>query len=216
MIAEINGLLRAEGRYAVGAERVPAARLLLLLVGCCFLYGAVMGARDARAAQALFSGLKVPLLLVAATLVCLPNFYVVNTVLGLRSDFASALRAVLAAQATMAVMLAALAPVTLVAYQTSANYRWAVFVNGVLFAVATLFGQESLGRHYRPLIRRNRRHLIGRFAWVALYIFVAIQLAWVLRPFIGDPSMPTRFFREEAWSNAYVVVFRDVLGFGGR
>jgi hypothetical protein len=33
-------------------------------------------------------------------------------------------------------------------------------------------------------------------------------MGWVLRPFIGDPGAPVQFFRAEAWSNAYVVVFK--------
>ena len=45
---------------------------------------------------------------------------------------------------------------------------------------------------------------------MVLYVFVAIQLAWVLRPFIGSPNVPTRFFREDAWSNAYVVVLDTI------
>jgi len=43
-------------------------------------------------------------------------------------------------------------------------------------------------------------------------VFVAIQLAWVLRPFIGDPSRPTTFFRETAWGNAYVKIFVALFG----
>jgi len=31
-------------------------------------------------------------------------------------------------------------------------------------------------------------------------------MGWVLRPFIGDPTQPTRFFRVEAWGNAYEIV----------
>ncbi len=57
-----------------------------------------------------------------------------------------------------------------------------------------------------PLIAANPRHRIARDAWLALYLFVAIQMAWVLRPFVGDPDQPTRFFRAGAWSNAYVEI----------
>jgi hypothetical protein len=32
-------------------------------------------------------------------------------------------------------------------------------------------------------------------------------MKWVLRPFIGgDPSQPTGFFRDGAWSSAYVEI----------
>ena len=211
MIAELDGLLRAEGRYAVGRGRVPVEHLLVLLLACGFLYGAAMGS-STRALQALYSGSKVPLLLAVATLVCLPNFYVVNTLLGLRDDFAAALRGILAAQAAVAVGLLSLAPLVLVLYQSSESYRLAILGNGACFALATLVGQRVLGRHYEALIRRNPRHAIGRGAWLGLYVFVAIQLAWVLRPFVGSPGLPTRFFREAAWSNAYVEILRRFFG----
>jgi hypothetical protein len=81
-----------------------------------------------------------------------------------------------------------------------------VLFNGAVFLVAALAGQVTLSRHYRPLIKANPRHRIARDAWLGLYMFVAIQMGWVLRPFVGDPALPTRFFREGAWSNAYVEV----------
>jgi hypothetical protein len=137
----------------------------------------------------------------------------VNTLLGLRDDFARAFRGVLAAQATMAVVLAALAPVTLWAYASSADYDLAIFLNGGLFLVATLVGQVVLSRHYRPLIEGNPRHRLGKATWLTLYVFVAIQLAWVLRPFVGSPGLDAAFFREDAWSNAYVSLFRRIWSF---
>ena len=69
---------------------------------------------------------------------------------------------------------------------------------------------HTWARHYRPLVARNPRHRVGRAAWLFLYVFVAIQSAWVLRPFVGAPGLPTRFFREGAWSNAYVMLVRSV------
>ena len=42
--------------------------------------------------------------------------------------------------------------------------------------------------------------------WIFVYVFVGIQMGWVLRPFIGNPRAPVQFFREDSWSNAYVVV----------
>jgi hypothetical protein len=43
-------------------------------------------------------------------------------------------------------------------------------------------------------------------ASLVLYGFVAIQMGWVLRPFVGNPDQPTGFFRAGAWSNAYVEI----------
>jgi hypothetical protein len=206
----LEELLRGRGRFAVERRAVPWGAVALLGLPASFAYGCAMGTFAERPLQAVYSGLKVPLLLMLATLVCLPNFYAVNAVLGLRDDFGAAVRGVLAAGATVAVTLASLIPFVLFLYASTGDYRTAVVGNGVLFLTATLAGQWTLTRHYRPLVARDRRHRIARASWIALYSFVAVQLAWVLRPFVGTPDMPTQFFREEAWSNAYEVVARTV------
>ena len=180
MLSSMNALLRAEGVFTVGRGRVPWVQLVVLMVVGGFVYGACMGTYNARPLQALYSGLKVPMLLGVTTLICLPSFYVINTLLGLRADFSHAMRGILTAQATMAISLASLAPVIAVVYVSSHNYAWATLYNGALFALATLVGQITLIYHYKPLIRMDSRHRISKNAWLALYVFVAIQMAWVL------------------------------------
>jgi hypothetical protein len=46
------------------------------------------------------------------------------------------------------------------------------------------------------------------WTWLVLYVFVGIQMAWILRLFVGAPGAPVEFFRRESWENAYVVVAR--------
>lgn len=36
------------------------------------------------------------------------------------------------------------------------------------------------------------------------------QMGWVLRPFIGNPTLPVTFFRAEQWGNAYVEVLETI------
>ena len=57
-----------------------------------------------------------PLLIAVSGLICLPNLIVLNTVLGLRQDLGAVLRGAALAQGTVCVSLAALAPITVVAY----------------------------------------------------------------------------------------------------
>ena len=85
----------------------------------------------------------------------------------------------------------------------------AIVFNAVMFAVASAAAQAVLRRLYRPLIARDPRHRRLLRAWVIVYAFVGIQMGWVLRPFIGDPSKPTQFFRDGAWGNAYVEVAKQ-------
>jgi hypothetical protein len=178
----------------------------LLVLVFASLHGCVLGVFGGRTLQALYTACKVPILLCASTAICLPSFYVVNVLLGLRDDWNAACRAIFAAQGTLAVTLASLAPVTLLGYLSTDHYELAIVGNGLLFAIATTAAQQTMHRHYRDLVAANRRHTIARATWVVLYVFVAIQLAWVLRPFLGAPGLPTQFLREDAWTNAYVAV----------
>jgi hypothetical protein len=176
-----------------------------------FLYGCAMGSFGGRALQALYAGLKVPLLVVVSAALCAPAVFVLNTLLGLRDDLAAVARGILASQAAFAIALASLAPLAIVVYASTGDYRIAVLYHGLPFAAATAAAQLVLARHYRPLIARNPRHRAGRAAWLLLYVFVAIQSAWLLRPYVGAPSLETQFFREEAWSNAYVTIVRALF-----
>lgn len=213
LLADMDALLRGTGPFRTGAGRVPWGRLALILVAGGMAYGACMGSFAGRPLQMLFAAVKVPLLVVAATAVCLPSFFVINSLLGLREDFADACRGVFSSQATLAATLLALTPLVLFSYVSSDDYRFAVLVNGAWFAIATAAAQATLHRHYDALIARNRLHRVARTAWVVLYVFVAIQCAWVLRPHIGDPSLEVRFFRADAWSNAYVRVAETLWAF---
>jgi len=209
---DVNALLRHEsGRVAAPVRR---RTLLMLLVLCGALYGAVMGSYGGfagdRGLQVLISASKVPLLLLATFVIALPSFFVLNTLLGVRADFETVLRALVAAQASLTVVLAALAPYTGLWYVSFDEYRPAILFNGVMFALASLAGQWHLRRAYRLLIARNPRHRLLLRSWLVLYVFVGIQMAWVLRPFIGSPQAPAQFFRSGAWGNAYVVVARMI------
>lgn len=193
---------------------VALAKLAATLTVFSMLYGAVMGSfagiGGERNWHLLFVASKVPLLLLTTSLICLPSFFVCNTLFGLRDDFPEAVRALAATQAGLAIILASLAPLTGVWYATSSDYGNAILFNALMFAVASFGAQGLLRGFYRPLIARNGRHRFLLWIWIGIYAFVGIQMGWVLRPFIGDPNAPVQFFREGAWSNAYVVVIRLV------
>jgi hypothetical protein len=174
------------------------------------IYGAVMGSFGGvwgdRFLQVVFAAVKVPLLLLATSVIALPSFFVLNTLLGLRRDFVQAVRALVATQAGLAIVLASLAPLTAFWYASSGDYPSAIRFNALMFATASLAAQWLLRGYYRPLIRRNHRHRWMLYAWLVAYIFVGIQMGWILRPFVGSPGQRIQFFREDTWGNAYVVV----------
>ncbi len=214
ILLQADDLLR--GRALAADRRVRDLPSLLAMVALFgMFYGAVMGTfggvQGERSLQLLYSGLKVPLLLLVTFGLSLPSFFVLNTLFGLRNDFARVLRALIATQAALTIILASLAPFTAVWYASFPAYRLAIFFNAAMFAIASFAAQGLLRRWYRPLIESDVRHRLLLKIWLVIYAFVGIQMAWVLRPFVGDPYSPTRFFREGAWGNAYVEVAKMAL-----
>lgn len=209
--ARVDGVLRRELWVL---ETAATATLLVCILLFGLTYGAVMGSyaglRGEFWLQAVYSAIKVPLMLIATFSISLPSFFVLNTLLGLRCDFPLALRAVMATQAALAVVLASLAPLTSFCYLSGVTYSTAVGLNGVMFAIASFSAQLVLRGYYRPLITRRPAHRWMVRVWAVLYMLVGIQMAWILRPFIGDPTSRVEFFRHDRWDNAYLIVGRLV------
>ena len=136
-----------------------------------------------------------PLLLLATSVIALPSFFVLNTLFGLRRDFVQAVRALLATQAGLAIILASLAPFTAFWYASSGDYPAAIRFNALMFASGSIGAQWLLRGYYQPLIRRNPRHRWMLYTWMVVYIFVGIQMGWLLRPFVGTPGKHVQFFR---------------------
>lgn len=215
LFLQADAVLRGIGKEA-GPDAVlslASVRRLCALIGLFGgLYGAAMGMygsmEGGRALQVVYSMLKVPLLLLVTFALSLPSFFIFNTLYGLRADFGQALRALLSGQAGLTVLLASLAPLTLLCNVTTPRHETAVLFNALMFGVATAGGQILLRRYYSALVARDARHrLLMRF-WGVLYAFVGIQMGWILRPFVGDPDRPVAFFRADSWGNAYISLFQ--------
>lgn len=200
----------------IGVEK-PAWIWPLMILVFTPIYGAMMGSYSLtspeRFWQVLYAATKAPLLLFTTGALCVLPFFIINTIVGLRDDFREAMHAILAGQAALSISLAALAPLTRFWYFSEESYRAALLFNAAMFTLATLAGHVVTLRYYRPLIRRNRRHRVMLYLWMSLYAFVGIQMGWLLRPFVGSPNAPVAFLREDAFTNAYVVV--SALIFGG-
>lgn len=189
-----------------------AGRLLLVTMAGGALYGADMGSYggwdDGRYWQAIFSAIKVPVFILGTFLISLSAFFLASTLLGLRRDFAASLEALLAAQAAVAIVLAALSPYKFFWYTSLGSYNAALLFNLAVFGVASLAALAVLRARSQALVARNRLHRVLLRLWLALYALVGIQMAWVLRQFLVASRAGVEFVREEAWGNAYEVVWR--------
>lgn len=214
LLRQADVLLRARSGLEATGRSLPLGSLARTLLVFGAFYGAVMGSFGGlgpeRVGQVVISAVKAPFLLVATFGLSLPSFFVLNTLVGLRSDFPRAVRALVAAQAGLTVILASLAPFTALWYVSTTDYGMAVLFNAAMFGLASLGAQGILRREYRPLLARNPRHRWLLRVWLVIYAFVGIQMGWLLRPFVGAPNQPVQIFRSEAWDNAYVIVARLV------
>ena len=218
MLTPVDHFLRGRAAFAPDAPASGrAVQLLAFTLLFSALYGVMMGSfglfasgQPRLAAYCAIVAVKTPMLLLTTFVLCLPSFFVLNALAGLRDDFAEALRAVLGSLACLAVVLAAFGPVTLFLYLCTSYYDAAILLNGLVFAIAAVASLKVSRRYYGPLIRRSPRHRAMMLFWFGIYIFVAIQMAWTLRPFIGDPNpeVPVVFLRSTEFDNAYVEVFR--------
>lgn len=159
------------------------------------LYGVVMGV-PGGVYQMLLSGIKLPILFGLAALVSLPALYF----LGMYFDARLTLYQVGALVSAMLVVVAALAlafaPVLLVLWISVGDYNLYKLACAAVLALTgclgVLFLKEGLEKTARHGLQKPR----GTFFWVwaVLFALAGAQLAWLLRPFIGNPQEPFRLF----------------------
>lgn len=201
MVLRVRDVLAGQREFGPDSDRVPWPRILALVVLAGVVHGAAMGSLGMRPRAMAYGAIKLPILMIGATLLCLPNLWVVCAVLGLRAEFAGTVRGILCAQATLAITAASLAPVVLFVGLCGASYPFALLTNAVVFALAALAGQRALRRHAAPLVERAPRVRVVLVAWFLLHAFTSTKLGWILRPFVGDPSLPAEFVRADRWSD---------------
>jgi hypothetical protein len=165
-----------------------------------------------RAVLPMYAAIKMPLLVLGTTAICLPFFFVAHVALGLRREFGVALRGVLGGQAMFAIVLASLAPFIPVWYSAVESRRLAVIANALVFTIAAGCSLVAVRRVYRLELPRRSAHTALLACWLILYSFVGMQAGWMLRPFIGSADAAPSFLRETAFTNGYVAVWRLLRG----
>jgi hypothetical protein len=127
--------------------------------------------------------------------VCLPALHVYGRLLGARISALQAVCEALVALATTGLTLLGLAPVWL-AFANTVNHPPTGYFHIMLgslgfLGVAALRGVWVLTK----ALRSQSRTVIHLLAWTALYGMVGVQMAWVVRPFVGNPGSATVVIR---------------------
>ena len=197
-------------------------------------YGLVMGSSHSLW-QSLASAFKLPILFLLTLAICLPTLYLFNLLCGGRLSARQALALVLSSITVTATLTLAFAPITLFFMVTAQSYPFFILLNtaillltgsvGLSFLIGGMHSMNAQARAEQaepteqpetveqimqapaPQPRPVSMNLL--LIWVLLYGFVGTQLAWTLRPFHGDPSMPFILFRPVE-SNFYIGVVQTI------
>jgi hypothetical protein len=184
--------------------------LATVSVLCLTVFGFAIGLSHSLW-QAFSSAFKMPLLVMGASLLCLPALYLFSRAFGARLGVPQVVTVVLAGVAVTSLLLLGLAPVVAIFVLTSHNYPFfqllaagSVTVSGCIGLFYLWYGMERVNIFERasPVLRR-----VVMGAWFILYAVVGSQMAWRLSPFVGDPTQPF-ILLQPSRDNLYVDLMR--------
>lgn len=183
-------------------------------------YGAAIGWwRDPH--QALFTAIKLPLIILLTTFGNALLNAMLAPLLGLNLPFRQSIAAILMSCTIAAAILGGFSP--LMAFLvwnapaiTAAAPATGVY-NGMLLAhvaAIALAGTTGNARLFQLLRQWGGSRPVAQkvlFAWLAGNLFLGSQFAWILRPFVGSPQLPVEFLRATAFhGNFYEAVFHSL------
>ncbi len=224
-------LLRERG-LGISPWRLSACIVILgMSYGICMGLFSVFGEKGPGAMQVVASMVKVPLVFYLTLIVTLPSLYVFNALVGSRISFVGVVRLLVASLGVNVTVLASLGPIVAFFSVCTTSYPFMKLLNVAVFAVAGAFGLRFL---FQTLHRMNLAagpwptaeagdeagplqpvpdrsvashvRLVFRL-WMIVFGLVGAQMGWILRPFIGDPSLPFAWFRHRE-SNFFLAVLQ--------
>lgn len=194
-------------RQAFLSERRWLGFCVAVIVVGSGVYGATIGLGRAPL-QAWYTALKFPLLLLLTTAGNALLNGMLAQLLGLGISFRHATLAIVTSFAITSVVLASFSPVTLFLWWSAPHFSSAqsgvahsatLVTHVALIALAGTTANIALFRLLCALsgCRRTAGRILA--AWLLGNMFLGCQLSWVMRPFIGAPSLPVAFFRADAF-----------------
>lgn len=193
--------------------KADSARLAACLLMICLgggLYGASLGLMRGPL-QALYSSIKIPLLLVSVMTGNALLNGMMGQLLGLRLSFRESFMAILLSFTIFSLLLGSLAPVALYLLWTlplvgeaSANaYNSFLWMHTLFIAFAGVLSNLRLLQVLNHLCADPVKSRHAMFCWLFGNLLLGSQLSWLLRPFFGTPNLPTEFVRANAFDRNF-------------
>lgn len=198
LLHSIDQLLRdapgALQRIRDGRDLATLARAMIVTVAVgAGIFGASMGAYRGGL-QILYAGIKLPLAMLLTTAVCAPALTALNSALGRQACIRRDLSLVLSSLARASLVVAAQAPLVLLAVRMGVSYHALILL---VVACCTVAGALGLSLFLRGLRLAHTRSIAAvALTLLAVFGFVGTQMSWTLRPFVVRPRTPeTPFVR---------------------
>lgn len=217
-LAQIPTLLRGEpGPILLWIGEWRASRVALyvaVIIAGTATFGWALGAwRDPL--QGLYTAIKFPLIVLLTALGNGLLNGMLAPLLGTNISFRQSLLAVLMSFTIAAAVLGACGPlIYFVVWNAPAFSPDAqgptLMMHNLIFlalvaamAVAGLAGNARLFELLRQLSGQDGAARRTLFAWLAGNLLLGSQLAWILRPLVGSPSLPVEFLRANAFDGNF-------------
>ncbi len=179
------------------ATRIISQYLMFCILA--FLYGVVMGSYHS-VLQAVAAGGKVVVLFGLALVICFPAFFIIQYIMGSKLKLFQMVSIILSGFILTAAIMLSFAPIIVFFLLTGGNYYFLQLLHIAVFVLSGVFGMKTIVDALKYSCEKKNIYpqmgvVVFRF-WVIIMAFVGIQLAWNLRPFLGDRGQPFELFRE--------------------
>lgn len=187
-------------------------RQLLVIFLFSLVYGIIMGSYNGFL-QALVTGIKIPSLIFLSLLICFPALFVIQYMIGSSMSFYQMGNTILAGFLVFTTISLSFSPIVVFFMITSKNYAFlkllhvAIFAFSGVFAITTIIKGLTYSCERKNIYPRQGMHVFK--IWIFIFAFVASQLAWNLRPFLGSRDLPFSLFREHE-GNFYIALIQSV------
>ncbi|MEK7470303.1 MAG: hypothetical protein AAB074_23280 [Planctomycetota bacterium] len=156
-------------------------------------YGAVLGMYE-PGIQILYAGLKLPIVVLGTAMLCIPTFYVFNSILGSTLNFRQTVSLVFLMTAAVATILAAFAPIAWFFTVSAGTEGFLIVLHFAVFAIALLYAERLLAAIRDLLQTATGGTSVPRTfltLWLLLVSTVGTQMAWNFRPFLSEGPFVT-------------------------
>lgn len=172
---------------------------ILMICLFAFLYGVVMGSYHSLV-QSIAAGIKIIVLFLSAMIICFPSFFIIQQVLGSKMSVRQMIIIVLSGLVLTSTIAISFAPIVIVFQITGGNYHFLQLLHVAIFIFAGIFGMRLMVDALKYACENKDIYpkvgVIVFRIWIIILVFVGIQLAWNLRPFLCEKTETFKVFRK--------------------